>query len=83
MEQFSRQAPSLIQFNEISQAGAYVDQWGQLLRVQDGALKEQHSPLITITSTLETRVSKISDNPNIPVGKARQLAADADLAVCF
>lgn len=84
MEQFSRPAqPSLIQFNEITQPGAYVDQQGQLWRVQTDALKEQHSPLITVASKLDSRVTKISDEPYLPIGKARQLAADADLAVCF
>ncbi|MFY9493401.1 MAG: hypothetical protein WAP55_02920 [Minisyncoccia bacterium] len=86
MEQFSRQSQptlSLIQFNEISEPGAYVDQQGRLWRVQKDALKEQHSPLITVASTLDTRATRIDSDPFVPIGKARQLAADADLAVCF
>ena len=86
MDQFIRQPqsqPSLIQFNEISQPGAYVDQQGRLWRVQEDALKEKHSPLITVASTLDTRVARIDNDPFVPIGKARQLAADLDFAVNF
>ena len=77
------QSPKVVDFNELDEAGAYVTAEGSLVRVPIEALKDGHSPLITISSKLDTRLSKISDDPFVPVGKARQLAADADMSVNF
>ena len=75
-------APSM-PWNDINQSGAYVTAQGSLVRVQPDGLKEQHSPLITVVSNDDTRLTMISDNPNVPIGKARVLAADFDLPVNF
>lgn len=47
------------------------------------ALVNGRSPPIEIVSTEPTMMSKLSDNAWIPISKARQLAADADLDVAF
>ncbi|MFC1662607.1 hypothetical protein ACFL04_00370 [Patescibacteria group bacterium] len=78
-----RQESIVVEFNELSEPGAYVTAQGSLVRVQPDALKAQHSPLITINGNSDTRLTRISDNPNMPIGKARVLAADMDLANDF
>jgi len=72
-----------VEFNDVNEPGAYITAEGSLVRFQPDALKEGHSPLITVTSNLDRRLTKISGNPNIAVGKARVVAADADLPVSF
>lgn len=74
---------SLIQFNEITEPGAYVSQQGDLYRVQEEGLKTKHSPMITKVSKNDTRVTRITDDPFVSLNKARVLAADADLPVNF
>ncbi|MDP3799876.1 MAG: hypothetical protein Q8Q90_00430 [bacterium] len=74
---------AVVKFNELEQPGCYVTAQGSLVRVPEDAIKAQHSPLITIESKDDTRLTKISDNPFEPIGKARLLAANADLAVNF
>jgi hypothetical protein len=53
------------------------------VRVPQDALAPGHSPLITITSTGETRVAKLSDNPAEPISVLRAFAADNDYFVNF
>jgi hypothetical protein len=77
---FGTQVP----FESINAPGCYVCNWsGHLLRVPDDAVKPGRSPLIGITALDPLFVTKISDNPFIPVSKARMLAADCDIAVNF
>lgn len=84
MDQIQTQPANLIvKFNDITQPGCYITTRGDLVRVQEEGLKEQHSPLITVESKDDTRVTKISDSPYLPIGKARLLAANADLPVNF
>ena len=75
--------PLVVEFNEMNQPGAYVTAQGSLVRVTPEGLKEGHSPLITIESNHDTRLTRISDDPYIAIGKARLLAANADVAVNF
>lgn len=71
-------------FAEIHEPGTYVSvTTGNLFRVPEDALVSNRSPLIEIVSHSGTMVSKISDDPWLPISKARQLAADADLSVNF
>ena len=73
-----------IPFEAIKEPGSYVCNWsGHLLRVPDEALKLGHSPLLSIKGTEVPFVTKISDDPFIPVTKARMFAADCDSVVNF
>lgn len=71
-------------WNEIQRPGSYlICGSGDLVRVPQDALAPGHSPLITITSTGETRVAKLSDNPAEPISVLRSFAADNDYYVNF
>jgi hypothetical protein len=71
-------------WNQIQQPGSYLILGsGDLVRVPQDALAPGHSPLITITSTGETRVAKLSDNPAEPISVLRSFAADNDYFVNF
>jgi hypothetical protein len=71
-------------WNDIQRPGSYlIIGSGDLVRVPQDALAPGHSPLITITSTGETRVAKLSDNPAEPISVLRAFAADNDYFVNF
>ena len=70
-------------FEEINAPGAWVSGNGMLMRVPEGALKSGHSPLVDVVSNETKGFTRISDDPYVAIGKARQLAANADLAVNF
>jgi len=73
-----------VRFEEIEAPGTYFSNWsGHLLRVPDDGLKPGCSPVISIVGKEKMMVTKLSDDPYIPVSKARLLAADLDLAVNF
>ena len=71
-------------WNEIQRPGCYlIVGSGDLVRVPQDALAPGHSPLITITSTGETRVARLSDDPAEPISALRAFAADNDYFVNF
>jgi hypothetical protein len=71
-------------WNDIQRPGCYLILGsGDLVRVPQDALAPGHSPLITITSSGETRVAKLSDNPAEPISVLRSFAADNDYFVNF
>ncbi len=71
-------------FNEITEPGVYYNhETGWLYRIPGEILSLGHSPLLNIVSTNENFVTKISDDPWLPVSKARQICANMDLAVNF
>jgi len=71
-------------WNEIERPGSYLILGsGDLVRVPPDALAPGHSPLITITSSGETRVAKLSENPAEPISVLRSFAADNDYFVNF
>lgn len=73
-----------IPFGEIHDPGAYVNiATGSLFRIPDEALSKGHSPAIEIVSLTGPMVSKICEDPWVPINKARQLAADADIRINF
>lgn len=72
-----------VSWNEVSEPGCYVTEQGSLVRFQAGALKAQHSPLITILSNDSVILTRISDDPFLAVNKAAVIAADMDLPVNF
>lgn len=71
-------------FNEINEPGVYYNHnTGWLYRVPGDILALGHSPLLNIVSSHENYVTKISEDPWLPVSKARQICANMDLAVNF
>ncbi len=73
-----------IPFESISEPGCYVCNWnGHLLRIPEDGVAAGRSPLINIIGNEPLYVTKISDNPFIPVTKAKMLACNFDLNVNF
>ncbi|MHC4064508.1 MAG: hypothetical protein ACYSUI_08405 [Planctomycetota bacterium] len=73
-----------IPFDSLNECGTYVCNWsGHLLRVPEDAIKPGRSPLMCMTGKEPLFVTKISDDPYIPVSKARILTADWDMVVNF
>ncbi len=73
-----------IPFDSVDQPGCYVCNWsGHLLRVPEDGVASGRSPLINILGHQPLFVTKINENPFIPVTKARLLAANCDVAVNF
>ena len=77
---FGAQVP----FDSISEPGCYVCNWsGHLLRVPEDGVAPGRSPLIHINGREPLYVTKISDNPWIPLTKAKTLACNFDCHVNF
>ncbi len=71
-------------FNELTEPGAYYfHDTGWLIRIPDEALANGHSPVLSIDSKDDNLVTKISDDPWIPINKARQKCSDYDYMVNF
>jgi hypothetical protein len=71
-------------FDAINDPGAYVCNWsGHLVRVPGDAIAPGRSPLINMCGCDQLFVTKICDNPFVPVTKARLLASNCDVAVNF
>jgi hypothetical protein len=71
-------------WNEINEPGCYVFvDSGYLARVPFDGVAEGRSPRITFCAGTNLQVCKLSDDPYIPISKARQLAADHDVVVNF
>ena len=72
-----------IPFDAIRDAGTYVCDWvGCLLRVPPGAFSAASRP-INIVGLAPLFVTKISDDPDMPLTQARTAAAELDLRVGF
>lgn len=71
-------------FNEITDPGAYYNHsTGWLYRVPDDGLALGHSPLMNICCNDECYMTKISDDPWVPVSKAREICSNWDFSVNF
>lgn len=71
-------------FERISQPGCFVfNRTGDLIRIPDDALVEGRSPTIDVVSNEPWLLTKISNDPYLPLRKARAVAADMDLQVNF
>jgi hypothetical protein len=69
-----------VPFDQVQTPGCYVqNNTGILYRIPEEALSTGRSPLIEMVCKADTTVTKISQDPWIPISKARQLTADADL----
>jgi len=75
---------SEVPFSQLNEIGTYVfKEGGQLLRVPEDALKPGRSPVMGIVGRDVLTVCKLSDDPFIPITKARLVAADLDVEVNF
>jgi len=75
---------SEVPFSKLNEIGTYVfKEGGQLLRVPEDALKPGRSPVMDIVGRDVLTVCKLSDDPFIPITKARLVAADLDVEVNF
>jgi hypothetical protein len=71
-----------IPFDSIRSPGAYVCNWnGHLLRVPENALVPDS--VINIVGSEPLFVTKISDDPAVPLTKARRAAAEMRLTTSF
>lgn len=77
-------AGARVPFDGISEPGAYVcETTGQLLRIPQEELASGRAPTISILGRAPMMVTKIDDDPFVPVGKARLCASNSDLVVNF
>ncbi|MHC4990761.1 MAG: hypothetical protein ACYTGC_07245 [Planctomycetota bacterium] len=75
---------SLIPFDKICEPGAYICQWsGHLLRVPPDSVCSGGGPTLSIVGPEPLFVVKISENPYETLTKARLLACNLDINVCF
>ena len=71
-------------FEKVNEPGAYFCNWsGHLMRIPEDAVRQGRSPLIEIIGPETMIVTKLSDDPFIPLTKARMLVADFDHSVNF
>lgn len=77
-------AGSQFPFEGITEHGTYVSNWsGHLIRIPEEALRFSHSPIVELRGKEPLICTKVSDDPYVPINKARMLAADLDLPVNF
>lgn len=71
--------------HEISEPGAYICHWnGDLLRVTDEVVPEELSQGLQFDEGDEPcYVTRISDNPYVPISEARLTAANLDVDIRF
>jgi len=73
-----------VPFDSINEPGCYICNWsGHLLRVPDDGIAPGRSPRMNLVGCDPLYVTKISDNPFIPVTKARILSANYDVCCNF
>ena len=76
--------PARIDFNEINAPGTYVfEETGTLIRVGREALKQGHSPNLTMSNTEGIPCVRIWGDDTVPIEKARHIAANLGLPVKF
>ena len=75
---------AVIPFENINEPGCYICNWsGHLLRVPEDGVAAGRSPLVNIIGCEPLFVTKLSDNPYIPLTKAKMIASNLDCAVNF
>lgn len=73
-----------VPFNNIADPGCYYGhETGWLYRIPNDILAMGHSPLVNIVSNEEHLVTKIAEDPWLPLNKAREICSNADFAVNF
>ena len=75
---------TVVPFEGINDPGCYICNWsGHLLRVPEDGVAPGRSPLINMIGHEPLFVTKVSDNPYIPLTKAKMVASNLDCAVNF
>jgi hypothetical protein len=83
-EQDTKGTGTRMPFDCINEVGTYVCEWsGHLLRIPEDSIKPGRSPLMQLTGKSPLYVCKISDDPFVPISKARMVAANYDWPVNF
>jgi hypothetical protein len=73
-----------VTLDSIASPGAYICNWsGHLLRIPPLVLRPEGAPLLNIVGSEPLTVTKISDDPDVPLAEARGLACGYGLAVGF
>ncbi|MCK4659515.1 MAG: hypothetical protein KAV82_08335 [Phycisphaerae bacterium] len=73
-----------IPWDNIHEPGTYVCNWsGHLLRIPEDGVVSGRSPVINMVGFSPMFVTKISDDPYIPLTKARLLSSNYDIKVNF
>jgi hypothetical protein len=73
-----------VPFDVVDTPGAYVCNWsGHLLRIPERAFTPAHCPALNLVGPEPLTVTKISDDPEVPLAQAKRLAADLHLQVQF
>ena len=73
-----------IPFESINDPGCYICNWsGHLLRVPEDGVARGRSPLINMIGHEALFVTKVSDDPYIPLTKAKMVASNLDCAINF
>jgi hypothetical protein len=71
-------------WEDLHEPGAYVEEGtGDLYRIPQEALVTGASPMITKVSNGASRLVRVSDNPAVPLLKARMVAADHNIEPNF
>lgn len=71
-------------FEQIDTPGCYIDnRTGTLMRVPKDGVVSGRSPVIELVSKEAWVVTRISEDPYLPVTKARMIASNLDLKVNF
>jgi len=75
---------SSLPFDEVDTPGAYVCDWsGHLLRVTERAVTLGRAPALNIVGSAPLTVTKISDDPEVPITEAKRLAGRFKLSISF
>ncbi len=71
-------------FDAIRQPGCYVCDWsGHLVRVSEGAIARGSAMLPSVMGSNPLYVTKISDDPQLEIEKAKGIARDLELSINF
>ncbi len=84
LSQTEKRAGNQTSWDQIQSPGCYIEAVsGHCFRVPEDALKGGRSPVIELIARDDAQFVQISDDPFIPLNKARMVAADLDLNVNF
>ncbi len=73
-----------VPWDGICESGTYVCNWsGHLLRIPEDGVVSGRSPVLNIVGHEPLYVTKISNDPYIPLTKARLMASNFDLCINF
>lgn len=73
-----------VDFEGIKDPGTYYNHdSGWLIRMPAEALAPGHSPIMNLVTREQVLFTRISSDPFVPLGKARQICANLDFEVNF